>query len=76
MADAARAEHNPAHFPVPPGWGVVIDPEVVALGAGDSSSVTVDITAPEGFVGSRAFNINAFDEHDRLVGGVTLTVES
>jgi hypothetical protein len=54
----------------------VIDPEVVALGPGDSSSVTVDITAPDGFAGSRSFNVNAFDEHDRLVGGVTLTVES
>jgi hypothetical protein len=38
--------------------------------------VTVDITAPEGFAGSQSFNVNAFDEHDRLVGGVTLTVES
>jgi hypothetical protein len=75
-ADAARAEHSPAHFPVPPGWTVIIDPEVVALGPGDSSSVTVDITAPDGFAGSQAFNVNAFDEQNQLVGGVTLAVKS
>jgi hypothetical protein len=75
-ADAARAEHNPAHFPIPAGWTVIVDPPEVALGAGESRSVTVDITAPDGFVGSQAFNVNAFDEDDRLVGGVTLTVES
>ena len=76
QADAARAEHNPAHFPIPAGWTVIIDPEELPLGPGESRSVTVDITAPDGFAGSKAFNVNAFDEHDRLVGGVTLTVES
>jgi len=75
-ADAARAEHNPAHFPIPPGWTVIIDPETVPLGPGESRSVIVDITAPDGFTGRQSFNVNAFDEDDRLVGGVTLTVES
>jgi hypothetical protein len=75
-ADAAREQHNPAHFPVPAGWTVIVDPEEVALGPGESRSVTVDVTAPDGFVGSKSFNVNAFDEHAHLVGGVTLTVES
>lgn len=76
LADATRAANDPARFPVPPEWSVIVDPHEVELGPGETQTVTVDVTAPEGFDGSRPFNVNAFDEHERLVGGVTLTVES
>jgi hypothetical protein len=76
LADAARAEHDPASFPVPAEWSVVVDPHEVVLGPDESTTVTVDITAPDGFDGSKQFNVNAFDEQNGLVGGVTLTVES
>jgi hypothetical protein len=75
-ADAARAEQSPAHFPIPAGWTVSVNPPEVALGPGQSQAVGVDVTAPDGFVGRQSINVNAFDEADRLVGGVTLTVES
>jgi hypothetical protein len=75
-ADAARTQHNPAAFPVPAGWSLVIGPPEVVLEPDESRSVTVDVTAPDGFVGMQSFNVNAFDENNRLVGGVTLTVES
>lgn len=75
-AAAARAEHNPAAFPIPAGWSVVVDPTEVAIDPGESRTVTVDVTAPDTFTGSQPFNVHAFDEHDRLIGGVTLVVES
>ena len=35
---------------------------------------SIDITAPDGFLGRQALNVNAFDGA-RLVGGVTLYVD-
>ena len=53
---------------------VEVQPRRLSLEAGQQESVTVDITAPDGFSGRQAININAVDgEH--LVGGVTLYVE-
>lgn len=76
LADAARAANDPSKFPVPPDWSVSVDPHEVVLAPGETRTVTVDVTAPDGFDGSKSFNVNAFDEHQRLVGGVTLSVES
>ena len=75
-AAAARKEHDPAGFPVPEGWTVTVDPAEAALGPGESKTVTVDVTAPDGFTGSKPFNVHAFDQQGRLLGGVTLIVES
>jgi hypothetical protein len=74
--ERTRRENAPSAFPVPAGWTIVVDPQELALGPGDTRAVTVDITAPDGFSGSQAFNVNGFDERGRLVGGVTLTAES
>lgn len=74
-ARAARAENNPAAFPVPLGWQVGVDPIEAVLAPGESRSVTVDVTAPDGFSGSKTFNVHGLDEHGTLIGGVTLTVE-
>lgn len=71
---AAQARHDRAAYPVPPGWRVAL-PGEVELRPGEERVVTVDITAPDGFVGERVFNVNAWDEN-LLVGGVTLTVHS
>jgi hypothetical protein len=74
--DAVRKEHDPAAFPVPDDWMVTVEPSEVQLEGGATREVTVDVTAPDGFAGSKQFNVNAFDERGRLVGGVSLIVES
>jgi hypothetical protein len=68
------ARHDRAAFPVPEGWILRLEPNEMRLEPGEEREVTVDITAPEGFSGRQAFNVNAYDE-SKLVGGVTLTVE-
>ncbi len=75
-ADAARVEHNPAAFSIPAEWSVIVDPPELTLEPGEARTVTVDVTAPDTFAGSKPFNVHAFDEHGRLIGGVTLVVES
>ncbi len=75
-ADHARAEHRTGAFPIPDGWTITVDPAEVVLGPSETRVVNVDVTAPDAFSGSKPINVNAFDEHDRLVGGVTLVVES
>ena len=72
----ARQMHNPANYPVPPGWLVRVSPEQVALAPEAEQLITVDVTAPEDhFTGRRTFNVYATDDRGRLVGGVTLTAE-
>jgi len=66
--------HNPALYPVPPGWKVTIDPRETRLGPGEEHLVTVDITAPDGFAGLQTFNVNTFS-NATLMGGVTLHTE-
>ena len=68
------ARHGREAWPVPEGWRVVVDPEAVALDPGGQVEVTVDVTAPDGFRGRQALNVNAFDGPE-LVGGVTLYAE-
>lgn len=66
--------HDRDAWPVPEGWRVAVDPEAVELDAGQQTEVTVDVTAPDGFTGRQAVNVNAFDGRT-LVGGVTLYAE-
>jgi hypothetical protein len=72
----AVSRHGASQFPVPPGWRVEIRPEHVLLAPEQEQEITVDVTAPDdNFQGQETFNVNAFDEQNRLVGGVTLMVE-
>lgn len=66
--------HAPTAWPVPPGWRVLIEPETLTLAPGEQAPVTVDITAPDDFVGRQVFNVHAFAETG-LLGGVTLYVD-
>ena len=66
--------HNPAAWPVPDGWRVDLQPAELVLAPGDQQDVTVDITAPDGFLGRQAVNVHA-DRGPSLLGGVTLYVE-
>jgi uncharacterized membrane protein len=59
---------------VPEGWRVVVDPESLSLDPGGQAEVRVEVTAPDGFRGRQALNVNAF-AGDGLVGGVTLYAE-
>jgi hypothetical protein len=61
-------------FAVPAGWSVQIVPPELDLPAGGEQTVTVTVEPPPGFSGSEAINVNALDDLDRLVGGVTLYV--
>ena len=59
---------------MPGGWRVAITPSEARLDPGQSTPVTVDITAPDGYVGRQAVNVNAY-AGQTFVGGVTFYVE-
>jgi hypothetical protein len=69
---SARAEHGRDRFPLPLGWTVELVPTEILLAPGEQATVSVGVTAPDGFTGQQAINVNAF-AGDYLVGGVTLT---
>jgi hypothetical protein len=77
-ARRARAEHDPQAHPVPGGWQVSFegadDGRQVRLRAGETRDVHITVTAPDGFVGRQAINVNGFDGA-HLIGGVTLIAE-
>jgi hypothetical protein len=72
--ESARRRHNPEAWPLPAGWQVLIEPGDLVLAPGSQADVTVDITAPDGFVGRQAINVHAYDGQ-ALLGGVTLYVD-
>jgi len=70
------AVHRRGLHPVPEGWQLVFTPaDSILLGPEEERAVSVKVTAPDGFVGRQAINVNAFDGED-LVGGATLYAES
>lgn len=74
-ADWAEARHlhgSTAH-PIPPGWHVQIQPDVLDLDAFAEQNVIATITPPDSFAGEQVLNINAYYGIE-IVGGVTLTV--
>ena len=70
----ALERHGREHFAVPEDWRILVEPKRLTLGPGEHELVTVDITAPDGFSGRQAINVNAVNG-ENLVGGVTLYVE-
>lgn len=68
------ARHRPSAWPVPDGWRVVAEPQEFALMPGESAEVTVDIAAPDGYVGRQAINVHALSD-PLVLGGVTLYVD-
>jgi hypothetical protein len=77
--DPFASHRAPAHR-IPEGWRVAIDHDpATELRAGEQRSVTVDVTAPDGFHGELDVNVNAIAETadgEVLAGGVTLRVHS
>jgi hypothetical protein len=71
---ALAARHQRGAWPIPAGWQVTVDPPRMRLGSGESIDVSVDVTAPDGFRGRQAINVNALAGQS-LVGGVTLYAE-
>ena len=66
-------------FPVPEGWSVAIEPNEVALDAGEEREVRVAIEPRDAaFRGTKAFNVHGFtlgpDGARELAGGVTIYV--
>jgi hypothetical protein len=76
-ADRHRADalerHGRRAARLPDGWQVTVEPRELRLEPGAAREVTVDVTAPDGFAGRKAINVNALDAR-HLVGGVTLYV--
>jgi hypothetical protein len=70
----AVARHGRFGHPVLLPWQIDVHPAEIRLLAGAQGEITVDVTAPDGFLGRKGFNVNGFDG-ERLVGGVTLYVE-
>jgi hypothetical protein len=71
----ARLRHGPNAHPIPPGWSIELEPDLLDLDAGETRNVEVSIQPPDEFVGQRAINLNATHGADP-VGGVTLLVEA
>lgn len=69
----ARAIHNRANFPIPPGWVVEVVPPEPSLTPGEEIDVAVNITHPAAFTGTTPFNVNTF-YGKKYAGGVTLYV--
>jgi hypothetical protein len=69
------AAHGTGNHPIPEGWTVDLGQagDGVDVDAGGATDVAVEITAPDGFNGQKAFNINGV-AGETLVGGVTLIV--
>jgi len=61
-------------WPIPSGWTVDAQPPEAVLAPGESVDVTVDITAPDGFLGRQQVNVRA-TSGPALIGGVTLYVD-
>lgn len=72
---ARLARHQRGSQPVPVGWQVKIDPQAPSLVPGQSTTITVTATPPNGFIGEQGINVNAFHDGE-LAGGVTLTVDA
>jgi hypothetical protein len=61
-------------WPLPPNWRIDVEPRSAVLAAGQQVDITVDVTAPDGFVGRQVVNVHA-DAGADLIGGVTLYVD-
>jgi hypothetical protein len=66
--------HTAALYPIPPGWTVDIRPNEPLLLPDAEQSISVEITPPADFKGTKAFNINAFSSSNFFLGGITLYV--
>ena len=66
--------HDRRNSPLPPGWSVSFDPEHPLLAPAEEITVTVSVNAPDGFTGTQAINVHAFNQ-EGAAGGVTLYVE-
>jgi hypothetical protein len=69
-----QAAHNPANFPVPPGWTVAIAPAELPLDTDAEADIEVTITPPAGFTGRQAFNVHSIFGNGQHAGGVTVYV--
>ncbi len=75
QCEALAQRHKRGTVGVPAGWSVVIDPDRFDLQPDATQMVKVTITPPDGFTtGTQAFNINAFNRQEQMLGGVTLYV--
>jgi hypothetical protein len=72
--ESPASRHDPRRFPIPEGWRVDMDPSWFELRPNQEQQVSVTVSAPGGFAGRQAINVNAFDG-SRLLGGVTLYVD-
>ncbi len=72
--DFFRTIHNVQNYPIPENWQIHIEPETPFLEPNEEKIIEVEIIPPDNFVGEQVININGFDENNKTVGGITLTV--
>jgi len=70
-----KARHDKSLFPVPAGWIVTITPPQVSLVPDAEVDITVSITPPAAFAGTKQFNVNA-NHGAGYAGGVSLIVST
>jgi hypothetical protein len=62
------------NYPIPDDWNIEYDEESFVLNGGAEKIITVTVTPPDNFIGSKPFNFNVFDEQNVFIGGVTVTI--
>lgn len=67
-------EHDRKNYPLPPRWTVAFNPETIMLSPDQSTPITVTVTPPADFVGSKMLNIHSFHERG-MTGGVTVEIK-
>jgi hypothetical protein len=65
--------HDRADHPLPAEWTIAFEPSRPVLDSGAETTIAVTVTPPDGFTGTQAINVHAFDG-DGLAGGVTLKI--
>ena len=71
---AALGKHNRTNYPLPAAWSVEFVPAAPLVPGGAEETIAVKVIAPDGFRGTQAVNVHAFNRYG-LAGGVTLYVE-
>ncbi|MFX0578999.1 hypothetical protein [Nocardia nepalensis] len=72
---SVRAHHDPAAHPVPDDWQLCFHPARIALDPDAEVDIQVVATPPDGFTGTKRFNIRAVAD-ELIAGGITVDIEA
>lgn len=66
--------HNRSNYPLPEGWTVAFNPARPGLAPGTETTITVTVTAPESFRGTKRLNIHGFNQQGKEAGGISTQI--